>query len=330
MSQRTLFGAGLALCMLGLTVAVPAGESKSTDPVRIGMVSSLFNDIPPGLVEFAGGPFKMMVKEFTGLDGQLKVGGDAYEVGRKLSTRELDLAVFHGFEFGWARQKYPGLRPLTIAVSKFRQVNAFLVVRSDSDIKTFGDLSGKDVGFPRKSKEHCRIFMERSCVDFAQCGSKRFFNQVFASANADDAMDDVLRGKLQAVVTDNASLEEYEQFKPGCYARLKVIKQSEPFPPAVVAFYEGRVGGGYAQALSRRHDHRQSIAARPRYDEHLQNDGFRARSRKLRAPGRGDPATLPSARDDREDITKIAAGAPGDINRAGTPWFPALFVLVSV
>ncbi len=239
MSQRTLFGAGLALCMLGLTVAVPAGESKSTDPVRIGMVSSLFNDIPPGLVEFAGGPFKMMVKEFTGLDGQLKVGGDAYEVGRKLSTRELDLAVFHGFEFGWARQKYPGLRPLTIAVSKFRQVNAFLVVRSDSDIKTFGDLSGKDVGFPRKSKEHCRIFMERSCVDCAQCGSKRFFNQVFASANADDAMDDVLRGKLQAVVTDNASLEEYEQFKPGCYARLKVIKQSEPFPPAVVAFYEG-------------------------------------------------------------------------------------------
>ena len=181
-----------------------------------------------------------MVKEFTGLDGQLKAGGDGWlEVGKKLTERKLDLAVFHGFEFGWAREKYPELRALTIAVSKYRLVNAFLVVRSDSDIKTFGDLKGKDVGFPRKSKEHCRLFMERGCTDCAQCNAKRFFNQVLASPNADEAMDDVLRGKLQAVVTDNVSLEEYEQFKPGCYARLKVIKQSEPFPPAVIVYREG-------------------------------------------------------------------------------------------
>jgi ABC-type phosphate/phosphonate transport system substrate-binding protein len=239
MTQGTRIGACLALCTLGLALPMPAEELKPLDPVRIGMVSSLFNDIPAPLIEFLGGPFKTLIKEFTGLEGQLKVGGDAFEVGKKLTDKKLDLAVFHGFEYGWALQKYPELRPLTIAVSKHRQVRAFLVVRGDSDATSFADLRGKDVGFPRKSKEHTRLFLERNCADSAQCSAKAFFGQVVASANVDDALDDILRGKLQGVVTDTMSLEEYEQFKPGCFARLKVIKQSEPFPPAVIAYREG-------------------------------------------------------------------------------------------
>jgi ABC-type phosphate/phosphonate transport system substrate-binding protein len=239
MTQRILTGACLALCTLGLALPLPAEDSKTTDPVRIGMVSSLFHDIPPTLIEFLGGPFKTLVKEFTGLEGQLKVGGDAFDVGKLLSDKTLDLAVFHGFEYGWALQKYPELRPLTIAVSKHRQVRAFLVVRNDSEATSFADLKGKDIGFPRKSKEHSRLFLERNCADSAHCSAKTFFGQVVASPNADDALDDVLRGKLQGVVTDTMSLEEYEQFKPGCFSRLKVIKQSEPFPPAVIAYREG-------------------------------------------------------------------------------------------
>jgi ABC-type phosphate/phosphonate transport system substrate-binding protein len=240
MTHRTPVFIALAGLMLGLALPASAQDVKTgNEPVRIGMVGSLFNDIPPALVEFVGGPFKMLMKQFTGLNGELKVGGDAYEVGKKLVDRKLDLAVFHGFEFGWARQKYPELRPLTIAVSKYREVNAFVVVRADSDIKSFEQLKGKDLGFPRKSKEHCRIFLERHSAECGNCCSKSYFAHVVASPNVDEALDDVLRGKLQAVITDNASLEEYEQFKPGCFARLKVIKQSEPFPPAVIAYREG-------------------------------------------------------------------------------------------
>jgi ABC-type phosphate/phosphonate transport system substrate-binding protein len=237
MTQRILVGTVLTLCLLGTALPLPADETQT--PVRIGMVSTLFNDIPPSLIQFAGGPFKTLMKEFTGLDGQLIVGGNAYEVGKKLIDKQLDLAVFHGFEYGWARQKYPELRPLTIAVSKFRQVNAFVAVKADSPIKSFADLKDKDVGFPRKSKEHCKLFMERACAENGQCDAKQFFHMVCASANADDALDDILRDKLQAVITDNASLGEYEQFKPGCFARLKIIKQSEPFPAAVIVYREG-------------------------------------------------------------------------------------------
>src|SRR5262245_22323566 len=190
MIQRILAGAALATCMLGLALDILAADLTAPEPVRIGMVSSLFNDIPPTLIEFLGGPFKTLMKEFTGLEGQLKVGGDAFEVGKKLTTRQLDLAVFHGFEYGWARLRYPDLRPLTIAVSKHRQVHAFLVVRADSDVKCFSDLKGKDVGFPRKSKEHSRLFLERNCSDCGQCAPKAFFGQVVASPSAGDALDD--------------------------------------------------------------------------------------------------------------------------------------------
>ncbi len=140
-------------------------------------------------------------------------------------------------------RKIPRSAPLTIAVSKYREVHAFLVVRGDSTYKTFADLKGKDVGLPRKSKEHCRLFMERTCSNCGQCSAKKYFNTVAVSPNADDALDDILRGRLQGAVVDNCSLEEYEQFKPGCFARLKVIKQSEPFPPAVIAYSQGALDG---------------------------------------------------------------------------------------
>lgn len=228
-----------ALLFVGAAGFLSAQDAKTPEPVHIGMVSSLFNDVPPAFVQLAGGPFRALVKEFTGLDGQLIVGGDTFDVAKKLMEKKLDLAVFHGFEFGWAVQKYQELRPLTIAVSKHRQVYAYLVVRDDSTARCFDDLKGKDLGFPRKSKEHSRVFMEKCCTDCAQCGSKSFFGQVVIPSNIDDALDDVLRGKLQGVVTDTMALEEYEQFKPGCFARLKIVKKSEPFPPAVIVYREG-------------------------------------------------------------------------------------------
>src|SRR5690349_16551984 len=118
MTQRNRVGPRLALCLVALSLAAPAiplaAAAKTQDPVRIGMVSSFFHDIPPALIDFLGGPFKTLVKEFTGLEGNLQPGGDVFEVGKKLFDKNLDLAVFHGFEYGWARQKFPELRPLTI------------------------------------------------------------------------------------------------------------------------------------------------------------------------------------------------------------------------
>src|SRR5262249_48219009 len=67
-----------------------AQAPKPPEPVHIGMVSSLFNDVPPAFIKLAGGPFRALVKEFTGLDGQLVVGGDTFDVAKKLMDKKLD------------------------------------------------------------------------------------------------------------------------------------------------------------------------------------------------------------------------------------------------
>jgi ABC-type phosphate/phosphonate transport system substrate-binding protein len=44
---------------------------------------------------------------------------------------------------------------------------------------------------------------------------------------------------VQAVLVDALALQSYEEVKSGCFARLKVLKESERFPPGVVAYRQG-------------------------------------------------------------------------------------------
>src|SRR4029079_10371007 len=118
-------------------------------------------------------------------------------------------------------------------------VTAYVLVRKDCEATSFGDLKGKDFSLPKRTKEHCRLFVERTCLDGGQCGSKTYFNQVVSSASVEAALDDLCRGKLHAVVVDSIGLEFYKDLKPGCFSRLKVLTQSDPFPQPVVAYREG-------------------------------------------------------------------------------------------
>src|SRR5207249_1192306 len=108
----------------------------------------------------------------------------------------------------------------------------------DSAAADLADLKGKAVSVPRRSREHCLLFLDRECrLQGAEV--KEFFGSVVNHANIEDALDDILRGKVQAALVDGVSLDTYEQVKSGCFARLRVLKQSEAFPAAVVAYKEG-------------------------------------------------------------------------------------------
>jgi ABC-type phosphate/phosphonate transport system substrate-binding protein len=228
--------AGLA----GLALSVPSLGQTGDPPgmVRIGLVRTLFRDLPEPMVQLMMEPFSTLMRSQTGLTGQVIACGHAHDLGGRLHDGTMDLGVFHGFEFAWAQQKHPDLRALVIAINKHRQLRANLVVRNDSEATTFADLKGKIVALPKHSREHCRLFLERGS---RQCGAepRAFFAKVITPANVEDALDDVVRGKVQAAVVDGVSLECYQQVKSGCFARLKVLKQSEVFPAAVIAYREG-------------------------------------------------------------------------------------------
>lgn len=236
----------LALCATCVLAALSTAENNppaAQTPVRIGMINTLFRDTPEGVALAMMQPFGAMMRAQTGVAGHLVPGGDADSLAEKLATNQLQLGVFHGIEYAWARLKHPQLRPLVIAVNQHRQLHAYLVVRGESKVSTLNDLKGKAFALPRQSKEHCHVFVHHGC---RQCGDEpcKFFTVVTSPANLEEALDDVVDGVVQATVVDGIGLECYQRRKPGRFAKLKSIQQSEPFPAAVVVYKPGTVEAG--------------------------------------------------------------------------------------
>jgi ABC-type phosphate/phosphonate transport system substrate-binding protein len=228
---------GLLIGLASLAVAQP----PRAEMVRVGMVQTFFNDVPRVMIEIASEPFSAVMREATGMSGQFVLSGDAFDVARQLQAGQLQLGVFHSFELAWARQKHPELTPLMVVVNKHHLVRAYLLTRKDNPAASFADLKGKDLALPVRTKEHCRLFVKQRCFEAGQCLPRDFFGTMVVSENIETALDDLCAGKVQATVVDSLGLEFYRDLKPGCFARLKVLQQSELFPPAVIAYREGAI-----------------------------------------------------------------------------------------
>src|SRR5439155_17532774 len=172
--------------------------------------------------------------------GQAAPAGDAYAIAQKLKDGKLHLGVFQGFEFAWAQQKYPKLKPLMIAVYYDRHLRASVVVQKDCPAAGVADLRGKDLALPIGAKGHCRLFLARHCAnDNGPCEPKAFFGHIARPEHAEAALDLVCDGYVQGAVVDDVSFECYKLVKAGPAKRLRVLKQSEVFPAGVIAYYEG-------------------------------------------------------------------------------------------
>jgi ABC-type phosphate/phosphonate transport system substrate-binding protein len=247
MTWRTwIFGgaAGLAACV---AISFGAGPAPAPTPVRIGLVETLFRDVPQLLIPIGLRPMKELMVGQTGVNGDLIPCGNADSLARQLKSNEVQLALFHGPEFAWIHQNYPTLKPLVIIVNERPFLRAQLIVRADSKAAGAADLKGKAIDLAR-SQEHCRLFLERRlCPAGTEPGA--YFSSVEVQWSAEDALDDVLNENVQAAVVDEVSLEAYRKSKPGCAAKLKMLQQSEVFPCAVIAYQPGDLGAATLDAF---------------------------------------------------------------------------------
>jgi ABC-type phosphate/phosphonate transport system substrate-binding protein len=249
---RAVVMAALVAALAALFHKNRAAAEEETQPkaIKIGLVSSLFPDTPPTLIQLLTKPLKTLMESQTGMTGTLVTGGDALSLAQDLKDDKYQLAVFHGVEFSWVKQKHPNLKPLVIAVKGQRILYAHLLVKQDSKITGFADLKGKTVAFPRKSREHCQIFIERHCLGCGQC-FKQFFGKLTTPTDSEDAIDDVVDGVVEAAIIDSVALDRYQEDKPERFAKLKSAVKSEAFPAAVVAYNPGVLS---EDALKRFHD----------------------------------------------------------------------------
>ncbi|MCS7046598.1 MAG: phosphate/phosphite/phosphonate ABC transporter substrate-binding protein [Gemmataceae bacterium] len=237
---RLLF-AWVASAAVGLSVSTNLAVEKSRTPIRIGMTQSIFVDVPPIFVQLFAPSFNDLTKQCTGIDSEMVVGGDPFEVSRKLRADEIQFGVFQGVEFAWVTQRYDDLVPLMIAINRHRFIKAYLVTRKDRDAGDFIALKGLDIALPKKSKEHCRLFLDKCCAVCGQCEPREFFGTVTRPASTEGALDDVCAGRVAAAIVENVAWENYQSIKPGCAARLKIAKTSETFPVAAIAYRKGAV-----------------------------------------------------------------------------------------
>jgi ABC-type phosphate/phosphonate transport system substrate-binding protein len=225
--------AGLA----GTVLILPAaGEEVKTSPVRVGLTGSLFRDTPEGLVKTMMRPFQSLMESQTGLPGELVPGIKSDDLGQRLKDDKLQLAVYQGFEFAWAREKMPELKPLMIAVNHDKDLHAYVVVREEGGPAKLGDLQGKTIAIPRRTREHCHLFLERHCEALGKC-PKEFFGKVLTPFSAEEAVDAVVNGQVDAALADGCFLAWYEKHKATRYGKLKLLLKSEVFPAAVIAYY---------------------------------------------------------------------------------------------
>jgi ABC-type phosphate/phosphonate transport system substrate-binding protein len=206
--------------------------------VRVGLIDTLFRNMPEPVMQMAMRPFKSLLEAQTGMTGELVAGGNAGQLAKLLKEDKVQFGVFHGIEFAWARQNNPALRPLIVAVNGRPAMHAVVVVRLDSKAASCADLKGKTVALPADSREHCRLFFDRRCVAPGCCPEK-FFGRVLYPHDVEAALDDLVDGKTDALVVDDLTLEAYQKLKPGRAARLRSLLRSEVFPPAVVAYHPG-------------------------------------------------------------------------------------------
>jgi ABC-type phosphate/phosphonate transport system substrate-binding protein len=117
------------------------------------------------------------------------------------------------------------------------------VVRRGSAIKEFGDLKDKDIAI-LESRLPCRLFADKNTSGQPRNKFARFFQ----APNGQEALSDVLSGKVKAAIVDTPTLDHFKDLYPGRYKRLTILAQSPPFPPPVIVY---RTGGLPADVLKK-------------------------------------------------------------------------------
>jgi ABC-type phosphate/phosphonate transport system substrate-binding protein len=240
--------------------ALLGGETRGEEPPNpliVGAVRSLSKNVPERLIKVTLQPFPALMQAQTGYSCEVASPTDGMELGRRIANKEVQLGVFQGIEFAWAKQKYPELRPLLIAVNQHANRRAHLIVRAESHVTSLSDLVGRSLAIPRFSRDHCQLFIDHQCRLKGK-PLEKFFAKVNNSMNAEEALDGLADDTIQAVVLDDVAWECYQRRKPGRSEQLKDFLHSEWFPDTVVAyranFIDEAVLRRFQQALLHAHE----------------------------------------------------------------------------
>lgn len=222
-----------------------AAKAKTANVLKVAITRNFFTNFPDRVIKLVMQPFPEIVRKQTDLPGTIDLCPQSSYQADQLAKGECHLAVFQSHEFLWARAKNPKLKPLMLAENKTTPLKAYLVVNKGDQIQQISDLEKKEVCVPGNSRPFAETFLKYHCckpgVDL-----KKFYGSVRKTDDADEALDDLADGKTQAVLVEKAAWERFKSRKPSMASELAVLKESEDFIPAVIAYIPDHMPEGWS------------------------------------------------------------------------------------
>jgi ABC-type phosphate/phosphonate transport system substrate-binding protein len=163
-----------------------------------------------------------------------------------MTAKQLQIGVFHGFEFAWISPSHPDIVPLAVTVPPGRNVQACVVVHKSCPAQTLADLTDETIIIPKGTKAHCYLFLNRERTGLPPTTACPVINR---DKEGVDALDSVVMGDCAAALVDAAALTGYQSLQPGAFKHLRVLTESEKFPPAVVAYRRGTIDDATAHKI---------------------------------------------------------------------------------
>lgn len=210
--------------------AAVAPAANQPDSIMVGLSQSLFHEVPEALVRTTLPPHEALMMADTGLKGKIHIVPDAAQLAEELVNGKTHVGVFSGVEYAQVRQQHPKLKALAIAINKQDRVTVHVVVRQDSRATQVSELADKKLALPRGSRIHCRVSLHAYVADPKTL--KR-------PASAEDALDDVHDGVVDAAVVDSEAVHCFQRRKPGRFAKLRDLHKPVVYPVPVLVYQEG-------------------------------------------------------------------------------------------
>jgi ABC-type phosphate/phosphonate transport system substrate-binding protein len=238
--RRFVYPLLASAALLAVPVLAAGGGKEKSEVLHIGTSGPLCSEKDGTKEKAVLAALALFIKNETGINDEIVRQKDWCDLADRLAKGELEVGVFQGYEFAWAQEYNPGLRPLALAVSTCRNPTACVVARHDSKAADFAALEGQSLSLPDIGQGYLRLFLEHECKARGK-EPKAYFSQIHPQQNVEDCLDDLVDGAANAAVVDHAVLDVYKARKPGRFNQLKVICRSKPLPPVVIAYQDKKL-----------------------------------------------------------------------------------------
>jgi ABC-type phosphate/phosphonate transport system substrate-binding protein len=239
---------GSVLAATGAGKTNPPPDAVPPHSIAIGISESLYRGMPASIAQAGEPGAEALMQKSAGVPCKILPASPSQELGNRLAKDAIQLGVFSGVEFAWESARHPGLRPLAILINQHPDRRAVLLVRGQSAAAGFAGLKQGVLAVPSRSPEHCRLFVENKCRTL-KTTCEKYFSSIAEPGTTEDALDDLVDGKVAAAVVDKVGLEAYQRRKPGRFGKLKALLTSGPFPDTVIAYHAGALDAATLQRL---------------------------------------------------------------------------------